>query len=73
MISKQVTQICKARTLKRLLHFHKLTFFIEEGKIMNYQSLFLRPNLIRRAMHTDMSENDVPSYRVSFNSNIKGV
>jgi len=33
MISKQVTQMCKARTLKRLLHFHKFTALIEERKM----------------------------------------
>lgn len=73
MISKQVTQMCKARTLKRLLHLHKFTFFIEEGKFMKYQAFFsLWQNSVRRAVLIDTSENDVPSYRVSFTSNIKG-
>jgi hypothetical protein len=68
MISKQVTQMCKARTLKRLLHFHKFTFFIEESKRTvavghsKYQALFsLWQNPVRRAVRTVMSENDVPS------------
>jgi len=73
MISKQVTQMCKARTLKCLLHFHKSTFFIEEGRFMKHQAFFsLWQNSVRQTVHIDMSGNGVPSYRVPFTSNIKG-
>jgi hypothetical protein len=36
--------MCKAPTLKRLLHFHKFTFFIEESKLTVAGGQSIRPS-----------------------------